>query len=112
MRSHISELEKVTRSEKRKKEYISREGVVNANEASTRVDLRGMYAEEAAVEIDHAITAAMNGGLNRLEIIHGKGTGALRQRTHDLLRDHPGVATFRLGALTEGGAGVTIVELK
>ncbi|MGE3800800.1 MAG: endonuclease MutS2 [Candidatus Kapaibacterium sp.] len=112
MRSHISELEKVTRSEKRKKEYVSREGVVNANEASTRVDLRGMYAEEAAVEIDHAITAAMNGGLNRLEIIHGKGTGALRQRTHDLLRDHPGVATFRLGALTEGGAGVTIVELK
>ena len=112
MRSHISELEKVSRSEQRKTERVARTAVVNANEASTRVDLRGMYAEEAAVEIDHALTAAINGGLNRLEIIHGKGTGALRQRTHDLLRDHPGVASFRLGTLTEGGAGVTIVELK
>ena len=112
MRSHVSELEKVTRSEKRKKERVSRDAVVNADEARGRVDLRGMYAEEAAVEIDHALTGALNAGLMRLEIIHGKGTGVLRQRTHDLLRDHPSVAEFRLGTLTEGGAGVTIVELK
>ncbi|MCE2502477.1 MAG: endonuclease MutS2 [Chlorobi bacterium] len=112
MRSHVSDLEKMTRSEKRRTESSSREAIVNADEASKRIDLRGMYSEEASVEIDHALTAALSRGLNRLEIIHGKGTGVLRQRTHELLKDHPHVLSYRLGTLTEGGAGVTIVELE
>lgn len=77
----------------------------------TRLDLRGMYSDEAMQEIESALSAALSSGLDRLEIIHGKGTGALRTATHGLLDGHPAVATFRLGTLTEGGAGVTIVEL-
>ncbi len=112
MRSNIADLEKVSNKEKRKVERASRQSVLNAEVAQTRLDLRGKYADEAGVEIEQALTAALNGGIARMEIIHGKGTGALRKKTHDVLRGHPNVEAFRLGALTEGGAGVTIVELK
>ena len=112
MRSNIADLEKVSGKEKRKAERVSRSPVTNAEVAQTRLDLRGKYADEAGVEIEQALTAALNSGLMRMEIIHGKGTGALRKKTHEVLRGHPHVDAFRLGALTEGGAGVTIVELK
>jgi DNA mismatch repair protein MutS2 len=71
-----------------------------------------MYADEAIVRLEQAITAALNTHISRVEVIHGKGTGALRRRIHEHLTGHPNIADFRLGMLTEGGAGVTIVELK
>lgn len=86
--------------------------IANAGELETRVDIRGMYPNEAEVRLEQAITAAMNANVTQLDIIHGKGTGALRKCVHEFLRLHPGVDTFRLGALTEGGAGLTIVNLK
>ena len=49
--------------------------------------------------------------LPALRIIHGKGTGALRERIGQLLRDDRRVRSFRLGAWNEGGAGVTIAEI-
>jgi DNA mismatch repair protein MutS2 len=111
MRSHIDDLESVGRKEVRK-ETAGRTAVVNVNEPETRIDLRGRYGDEAVVDLEQAITAALNAHLGMLEVIHGKGTGALRRRVHDYLAAHPSVASFRLGTLTEGGAGVTIVELK
>ena len=50
--------------------------------------------------------------LHVLNIIHGKGTGALRTVIHEQLRGHPSVANFRIGTIQEGGDGVTIVELR
>ena len=47
-----------------------------------------------------------------MTIVHGKGTGALRLKTHELLRSHPSVKSFRLGRWGEGDTGVTIVELE
>lgn len=111
MRSHIDDIELVSRKEI-KREQAGRSAVVNVNEAETRIDLRGRYGDEAVVDLEQAITAALNARLNSIDIIHGKGTGALRRRVHEYLSAHPSVASFRLGALTEGGAGVTIVELK
>ncbi len=111
MRSHIDDLEAVTRKEVRK-ERAGGQSIINAMEAQTRIDLRGMYADEAIIQVEQAITAAMNANITTLDIIHGKGTGALRRRIHDYLAGHPGVGAYRLGGLTEGGAGVTIVELK
>jgi DNA mismatch repair protein MutS2 len=111
MRSHIDELEAVGRKEV-KREQAGRTSVVNVNEAETRIDVRGRYGDEAVVELEQAITAALNAHITSIEIIHGKGTGALRRRIHDFLQTHPSVASFRLGTLTEGGAGVTIVDLK
>ncbi|MBC8145447.1 MAG: Smr/MutS family protein, partial [bacterium] len=111
MRSHIDDIETVGRKEI-KREQAGRTTVVNVNEAETRLDLRGRYGDEAVVDLEQAITAALNSHIGSLDVIHGKGTGALRRRIHDYLTAHPSVASFRLGSLTEGGAGVTIVELK
>jgi DNA mismatch repair protein MutS2 len=111
MRSHVDDLEAVTRKEARK-ERAGGQQVVNATEATTRLDLRGMYADEAVIQVEQAITAAMSANISTIDIIHGKGTGALRRRIHEYLAGHPGISNYRLGALTEGGAGVTIVELK
>ena len=78
---------------------------------STRVDLRGMTGDEAIMAIERFIDTMR---LNRIEsatIVHGKGTGSLRQRTAEFLQQHRHVRSFRLGEWGEGGAGVTIVEL-
>ena len=51
-------------------------------------------------------------GLNKVHIIHGKGTGALREGIRDYLKNHPQVKSHRLGQANEGGSGVTVVEFK
>lgn len=79
---------------------------------TTEVDLRGMNAEEALMELDQFIDSAVLMGVNLLTIIHGKGTGVLRKAVQEHLRRHPSVRTYRLGTFGEGEAGVTIAELK
>lgn len=81
-------------------------------EVHTEIDLRGMLTDEGVLLADRFIDDAVMGGLARITIIHGKGTGALRSAIHTLLRRHPHVDTFRLGRYGEGETGVTIVELK
>ena len=80
--------------------------------AKTDLDLRGMTVEEAILEIDRFIDNAVLAGLDRLTLIHGKGTGALRAGVQIHLRSHPQVKAFRLGTFGEGETGVTVVELK
>ena len=80
--------------------------------ASTELDLRGQTAGEAVMEVDRFIDSAMLLGIDRLTIIHGKGTGVLRTSVQKHLKNHPCVKNFRLGTFGEGESGVTIVELK
>ncbi len=80
-------------------------------DAKTEIDLRGMYSDEAIKTVEQAIASALTGNVHALRIIHGKGTGALRQAVQQHLQHHPAVKSFRNGLLTEGGAGVTMVEL-
>ena len=80
--------------------------------AEIEIDLRGMMTEEGILEADRFIDNAVLMGLERVTLIHGKGTGALRAAIHQHLRTHPSVKSYRLGAYGEGEAGVTIVELK
>jgi DNA mismatch repair protein MutS2 len=75
------------------------------------VDLRGMRVDEMEVALTQAVDAAVRADLGALRIIHGKGTGALRERVGELLSSDSRVRTFRMGAWNEGGAGVTIAEL-
>ena len=75
------------------------------------LDLRGDRAEEALEKVDKYLDDATLAGLESISIVHGKGTGALRDAVTELLTDHPHVATFRLGDRNEGGLGVTVVEL-
>lgn len=71
----------------------------------------GRTVEEATSEVGHYLDDAMLGGLTRVRIIHGKGTGRLRRGLEAFLRTHPLVAGFQLASLEEGGAGVTVVDL-
>jgi len=80
--------------------------------ATTDLDLRGMMVEEALLEVDRFLDNAMLCGLERVTIIHGKGTGALRAGVHKHLKGHRQVKGFRLGVYGEGETGVTVVELK
>lgn len=80
-------------------------------EAHHEIDLRGMTGDEAISQIEVFLDNAIVAGLHRVDIIHGKGTGALRKRVTEYLKSHPHVRSFRLGEWNEGGAGVTVVEL-
>src|SRR5579883_2106871 len=75
------------------------------------IDLRGHRAAEVDEIVLQAIDAAVRADLPELRIIHGKGTGALRERVGEMLRKDARVRGMRLGAWNEGGAGVTIAEL-
>jgi DNA mismatch repair protein MutS2 len=80
--------------------------------SATEVDLRGMYGDEAVSVVDKFIDDAVMSGLHRIDIIHGKGTGALRKRIHIFLKEDKRVVSFKLGEWNEGGTGVTVVELQ
>jgi DNA mismatch repair protein MutS2 len=76
----------------------------------TEIDLRGMRLDEAEAAVLQALDAAVRADLRNLRIIHGKGTGALRERVMEMLQKDTRVKDFRLGAWNEGGAGVTLAE--
>jgi len=80
--------------------------------ASSEIDVRGLLGAEAVDRLVPFLDNAYAGGLLRVDIIHGKGTGALRKRIGDFLKTYPHVKSFRLGEWNEGGAGVTVVELE
>jgi DNA mismatch repair protein MutS2 len=80
-------------------------------EAKTEVDVRGHRVDEAESALLQALDSAIRADLRSLRIIHGKGTGALRELVNEMLRKDTRVKGFRLGAWNEGGAGVTVVDL-
>ncbi len=78
---------------------------------ASEIDIRGMRADESEEFVLQAIDAAVRADLRSLRIIHGKGTGALRERVAGMLKKDTRVRAFRSGAWNEGGSGVTLVEL-
>jgi DNA mismatch repair protein MutS2 len=76
------------------------------------IDVRGQRVDEAVAAVDKFIDDAIIAGWSELRIIHGKGTGALRQSISDFLAKHPHVAGARQAPLGAGDAGVTLVSLK
>lgn len=79
---------------------------------SSTLDMRGMRFEEAEVALLRFLDQSVLANLTRVDIIHGKGTGALKQLVQDLLKNHKSVKEFHLGGLDEGGAGITLVTLR
>jgi DNA mismatch repair protein MutS2 len=76
------------------------------------LDLRGLRADAAEAELLAFLDTALLRGHGELEIIHGKGTGALRREVHRMLKEHPQVASFALAPEDRGGDGMTMVVLK
>lgn len=76
------------------------------------LDLRGERYEDAILRVEKYIDDALLAGYPRVSIIHGKGTGALRQGVHEYLKKHRAVKRARLGEAGEGGSGITVVEFK
>jgi DNA mismatch repair protein MutS2 len=87
---------------------ISREN----KRSSLELDLRGRRADEIEPKLDLYLNDAFVSGLSQVRIIHGFGTGTVRQIVHDFLRGHPLVKSFRPAGKEEGGGGVTIVKLQ
>ena len=79
---------------------------------SIELDLRGERFENALMRVEKYLDDATLAGYHRVSIIHGKGTGALRVGVQNYLKNHRSVKNYRFGEASEGGTGVTVVELK
>jgi DNA mismatch repair protein MutS2 len=80
--------------------------------ASSEVSLRGLRVDEAEAALVQALDAAVVADLPYLRVIHGKGTGALRDIVQAVLERDSRVARFGLAAANQGGSGVTVVEFR
>ncbi len=85
---------------------------LRAASAASEIDLRGMERFEAIDAAERFIDAAVMAKLKEVRIIHGKGTGVLRQAIQTELKKNKAVKSFRLGRFGEGESGVTVVELR
>ncbi|MCL2934509.1 MAG: endonuclease MutS2 [Trichodesmium sp. MAG_R03] len=97
-----------SRSQENQSEVSSSGLAVRTSQNS--IDVRGSRVADAQIEVDRALSKAIEYGL--LWIIHGKGTGKLRQGIHEFLKAHPLVERYELAARNDGGSGVTIAHLK
>ena len=75
------------------------------------VSLRHLTVDEALLKLDQYLDDAFMAGLYQIRVVHGKGTGTLRQAVREQLAKHSLVKSYRPGVYGEGGAGVTIVQL-
>ena len=83
----------------------------NPQKMDKRLDLRGKTVNEAELLLDNFINDALVSGVDQLEVIHGFGTGKIRNLVHNYLRKSKYVKSYRLGGPGEGGGGATIIEI-
>lgn len=95
-----------------KAKYTAVSTPVSTEAAKSEIDLRGMMADEAVAVVERFIDTAQMRHIEEVRIIHGKGTGVLRQAVQQCLRRNPQVKSFRLGKYGEGETGVTVAQLK
>ncbi len=99
-----------------KKESVKAESKRNfditINVSGTRLDIRGEKPEEAEFEIIKFVDNAYTSGLEKIEILHGKGAGVLKRTVNDILKQHDKVKNFYFAPIELGGEGITIAELK
>ncbi len=108
----LKNLRAAVQEEKKKPVIEKRESRLAMPTVGLELDIRGYDAESGVMEMDKYLDSAYMGGLKEVSIIHGKGTGILRDAVQRRLRRHPLVDSFRLGSYGEGETGVTIVKFK
>lgn len=110
---NIKFLEKVTKSESTKnKSTTSYSSVSKAKHVSSEINVIGFNVDEAIFVIDKFLDDCTIANLQTVRIVHGKGTGKLREGIHKFLKSNSRVKSFRVGTYGEGEMGVTVVELK
>ena len=102
----------VTNTQTGKKTPASSYTVERSNSFKSEIDLRGMIGDEAWFAVDKYLDDAIMYNVQSVHLIHGKGTGALKNALWKYLRTDSRVASFRIGKYGEGDGGVTVVELK
>ena len=119
VRTRYSEVEAIETGEKVEPETVGQTTTtpgdtssgLNAPSPGIELDLRGQRADDALDQLERYLDAAYLAGLPFVRIIHGKGTGKLRQAVREALGTHPHVNNFQPGAPNEGGDGVTVAKL-
>jgi DNA mismatch repair protein MutS2 len=96
---------------KKRKSGANRENT-KGNEDESVLNLRNMSREDALEKLDRQVDQAVYKDIPFFKILHGKGTGTLRDAIHEFLRNDNRIASFRDGAPFEGGWGVTVVLMK
>ncbi|MDW4402669.1 endonuclease MutS2 [Staphylococcus saprophyticus] len=109
MKLPLEDLEKTKKTKSEPTKMIKRE---NRQSIKMGLDLRGYRYDEAMVAVDQYLDQAVLSNYEQVYIIHGKGTGALQKGVQNHLKRHKSVASYRNGMPSEGGFGVTVVEIK
>lgn len=112
MDSNIKNVTKIKSNNKTKENTNRIYKAKKAMHISPTLDLRGQRYDEALRNFDKYLDDAMLSGLDQAKIIHGKGTGALRNGINDYLKNNKMIDSYRPGNEKEGGYGVTIVKFK
>ncbi len=100
----------LTKKIKEKIETISADSF-SVSSPKYRLDIRGEKPEEAEFEVIKFVDEAYSSGLDRIEILHGKGTGVLKKMVQEILKKHSGVKKYYFAPIEFGGDGITIAEL-
>lgn len=111
--AHISTLRRVE-SDAEDKSMFKAKTIMSSKSRNIKneIDLRGMNIEEAILDVDKYLDDSYIAGLKEVYLIHGKGTGALREGITSYIKGHKLVKGLRIGKYGEGGDGVTVVEIK
>ena len=111
--SEVRVVEGETEAQKTARKIIARaERTIRTAAVPSEIDLRGMMTDEAVMAVERFLDTAMMGKLETVTIIHGKGTGAVRNAVRSYLKRSRYVKAFRPGRYGEGEDGVTVVTLK
>lgn len=115
LKSNLSDLRLIKEEKTKQKQKRAAGGMGDGAKymnVSTELDLRGENIEDSIYILEKFLDDAVLSSLTQVRIIHGKGTGALRQGIHQYLRKQPRVESFALASYGEGDSGVTVVKLK
>ena len=110
MKIDIEDLSPIAEAQEAKQQVIVKSA--RASHVSSELDLRGKRYEEAMKDLELYLDAAILANYPRVTIIHGRGTGAIQQGVHKVLRSHRSVSSFEFAPMNTGGNGATIVTFK
>ncbi|TCK89038.1 DNA mismatch repair protein MutS2 [Natranaerovirga hydrolytica] len=91
---------------------VNKQSITKSASIKPELDLRGYLVDDALTEVEKYIDDGFLSNIGQVTIIHGKGTGALRDAIHAFLKRNKHIKSYRLGKFGEGESGVTIVEFK